>query len=588
MFAIFGALLALAAVRLVWVQVIDGPRLAEQALSQRSSTVEIEPKRGTIYDREGQTLAVSVASYDVFVDPSLFPSDDASAVATFLAPRLNLDEAELGAKIAEVQAKAGRYVRIAQGVTPDVRDAIKKATKRADGDSESTAEFKSTLRRCVGFALEYGRAYPAGEVGAQIVGFVGGENRGSAGLELQYESVLAGKAGLVIGERDTAGNEIPTGEQYVVEPTAGSDLVLTIDLDIQYKAQEELAAAVDRYKATSGSVIVMNPTNGEIYASASYPYFDANSYGDADPNAFHNRAFTDAYEPGSTFKCLSIAGALQTGAVTPSTEFTVPYTIKVGTRKVSDHEWHKTEVMSVSDIIAISSNVGTTFIAQKMGASALHEQLVKFGIGTSTGLDYPTSAKGLLAPTSSWSDVSLSNISFGQGVSVTPIQLARAIASIANGGLASTPHLLRAVPSNPSLNPKLTTTRVVNTKTADEMTAMLREVMTTGTGADIDVAGYSLAGKTGTAQKAVSGKGYVSGKYVGSFVGFLPADDPQLLVLVVLDEPKAGYYGGYVSEIAFENIATFAAAHLGIAPDVTESAEPAKQPTSQDGTHPND
>lgn len=572
----------------MWVQVIESHSLADQAESQRSSTVEIDPKRGTIFDREGETLAVSVASYDVFVDPSLFSSSEASAVATFLATKLSGDEAAYGAAIAKCQTKEGRYVRLAERVSPDVRDAVRKATRSADGDTESTAAFKKLLRRCVGFTLVYSRAYPAGEVGAQVVGFVGGEDKGTSGLELEYQSILAGKPGLVIGERDTAGNEIPTGDQYVVEPTAGADLVLSLDLDIQYKVQEELAAAVDRYRAKSGSVIVMNPASGEIYASASYPYYDPNNYGEADPNAFHNRAFTDAYEPGSTFKCLSVAAALQSGAVTPSTEFSVPYTIKVGTRKVSDHEWHATETMSVRKIVEVSSNVGTTYIANKMGASSLHEQLVKFGIGVPTGLDYPTSAKGSLDPTSAWSDVSLSNISFGQGVSVTPIQLARAVGAIANHGVATTPHLLKAVPTDPSLMAKYETKRVINTKTAAEMTDILKGVMDTGTGASIDVAGYTVAGKTGTAQKAVAGRGYVAGKYVGSFIGYLPADDPQLLVLVVLDEPTAGYYGGYVSEIAFENIATFAAAHLGIAPDATTTDVTTPAKTGEKGSHPND
>ena len=557
--AVFGG----AAARLVYLQVFDAQRLSALAEGQRVKTEQVAAQRGTIYDRSGQTLAVSVVSYDVFVDPALLESENTSAVAELLASKVGGDALVYGTKIAE----GGRYQLIARRVTSDVRDGIEDAIKKSDTDSEATADFKKQARASIGYEMHYARRYPNGTVGAQVLGYVGGEDAGASGIELNYERALRGLPGSVIAERDTAGNEIPAGEQFIEDPVAGTDLVLTIDLEIQYKAQEELASAVEQFRAKSGSVIVMNPQNGEIYASASYPFFDPNKYGEENPAAFHNRAFTDAFEPGSTFKSLTLAGALERGSVEVGTTFAVPHRLRVGTRTVSDHDWHPTENMTVSEIIEISSNTGTTKIAQKMGERKLYDTLSSFGIGQPTGLDYPTSAKGILPELKNWSDVSLSNISFGQGVSVTAVQLVRAVAAIANGGKLVTPHLLKAAPADPSLVGDYPSEQVISGEAARATTDVLTRVMTRGTGKDIDVVGYTVAGKTGTAQKAAEGsRGYAAGKYVGSFIGYLPAENPSLIVFVALDEPTNGYYGSLVAGRAFENIATFAASHLGITP----------------------
>lgn len=554
---------SLAGLRLVYLQVVAADELSSLAESQRVRTESVQAQRGTIYDRSGQTLAVSVVSYDVFVDPELLESENASEVADLLADKTGGDSAEYGAKI----ARGGRYQLLAKRITSDVRDAIEDAIASDDEDSDATAEYKEQARAAIGYEMHYARRYPNGPVGAQILGYVGGEDAGSAGLELQYNRALAGLPGAVIAERDTRGNEIPSGVQYIEDPVDGSDLVLTVDLEIQYKAQVELAQAVEKFGAKSGSVVVMNPQNGEVYASASYPFFDPNTYGTEDQNAFHNRAFTDAFEPGSTLKSLTLAGAIERGVVAPETPFTVPYSLSVGTRTVSDHDYHPTETMTASRIIEISSNTGTTLMAQKLGEDGLYDTLKSFGIGEPTGLDYPTSAKGALPQVSGWSDVSLSNISFGQGVSTTAIQLVRAVAAIANGGKLVTPHLLKESPDDPSLVEEHAAEQVISTEAARQASEVLVRVMEQGTGRDINVVGYTVAGKTGTAQKAAAGsRGYATGKYIGSFIGYLPAENPQLIVFVALDEPTNGYYGSLVAGRAFENIATFAASHLGIPP----------------------
>ena len=311
----------------------------------------------------------------------------------------------------------------------------------------------------------------------------------------------------------------------------------------------------------------MDPRTGDIYAAASYPFFNPNRYGKADPDAYRNRAITDVFEPGSTLKCVTLAGALEAGSVTPKTKYRVPYSMQVGTRTVRDSSEHGTERWSVEEIIAKSSNVGTTLIAQEMGEELLYDTLASFGIGAAPGLAFPSAVTGSLPGVSSWSDVSLANISFGQGVSTTPVQLARSIAALANGGVLTQPRLVLDVPADPDMVPEPVAERVVSSSTAQDVTDILESVMEDGTGRDISVPGYTVAGKTGTAQKALPGKGYVKGKYVSSFVGYLPAQNPELLILVVIDEPKAGYYGGVVAGKAFENIAAFATSHLGIAPD---------------------
>lgn len=561
LFYMFALLLLVAAVRITYMQTVQAAELAELAEQQRLRQIETPAARGTIYDREGEVLATSVQVYNIIADPTLItrPKQASEMLAQALGGSAETYEGLL--------KKQGtkRYSPVAKKVEAEAVDRLKAAINLLPYESKQDQAFKQGMR-ALSYRLDFRRAYPAGMVGAQTIGFCNFENKGGAGIELKYESILAGEPGVSFSERDTKGNPIPSGVQRSIEPKAGNDIVLTIDKDIQFFAEQEVAAAVKRHKGISGSFIVMNPKTGELYAAGSVPTFDPNLFNKANPEDMKNRALVDLIEPGSTLKCLTVAGALDTQTVTPATEFKVPWQIKVGTRMIKDSHVHATTTMTVSEIIEQSSNVGTTRIAQKMGKEKLYQTFEKFGLKEAPGLDFPGSLRGRITKPAQWVDVSLSNYSFGQGVSMTPIQLSRAISAIANNGIMVTPHLLKDIPSNPTLVEKFEEKQVISSETASETVGILKKVMTQGTGKTITVKDYEIAGKTGTAQKALPGVGYAGGKYIGSFVGFLPADEAELLVFVMIDEPKEGYYGGTVAGEAFSAISAYAASHLGIAP----------------------
>lgn len=570
--AFCAGLLLLAVAQIFYYQIIAGPKLAQEARDQRMRQIETPAKRGSVFDREGETLAASVQAYNIIADPTLITRPHQSA--ELIASCIGGDAAEYEKKLRRQGKK--RYSVIAKKVDAEKVDDLKKKIAAIDlGEPGDTDQSKSAYKaeknyrdglRALAYELVYKRTYPGGSVASQVVGFVNTEDVGSAGLELYYNDLLKGTNGLSFSERDSHGNRIPAGIQRTIEAKDGNDIILTIDKDIQFFAEKELKKAVKDYKGIAGSVVVMNPKNGELYAAASYPTYDANAYNKTKPENIKNRALTDLYEPGSTMKCVTVAGALDAGAVTPKTKFSVPYSMKVGTRTIKDSHGHATQSLTTSGIIEQSSNTGTTKIAQKMGKQTLYDTFDRFGFTEKPGVDFPGSSHGWLPKPATWVDVSLSNFSFGQGVSATPVQMARAIGAIANEGVLETPHLLKDVPSNPQKVEKLPSSRAISKEAARQTNEILTKVMTKGTGKGVKVKGYSVAGKTGTAQKAMPKRGYVAGKYIGSFIGYLPADDPQLVVLVVIDEPKKGYYGSTVAGGAFANIASFAGRHLDIAP----------------------
>jgi len=566
-FALFAVFLVIAFIRILIFQTVESSALKSAAQAQRLRQTETPAARGTIYDREGEILATSVQTYDIIADPTLIPRPHQSAV--LIASVIGGDVGEIEASLKKQGRK--RYSIVAKKVDASSVDELERKIDAielpdgSDSDYERELKYKEGLQS-LSYDLIYKRTYPCNETASQVVGFVNAENVGSAGMELQYDDILKGTPGVSFSEVDSKGNPIPSGTQKTIDAQPGKDIFLTIDKDIQFFSENELKKAVKDYKGIAGSVVVMNPKTGEIYAAASVPTFNANTYNKAKQASIRNRALTDTYEPGSTLKCLTLAGALEKGVVSSKTIFSVPGSIKVGTRTVRDSHPHGTQRMTTSQIIEESSNVGTTKIAKKLGKTGLYNTLESFGLTTRPGLDFPGAGHGWLPETKNWSDVSLSNFSFGQGVSLTPVQLARAVSGIANGGLMSTPHLLKDIPSDQSSVEKYSTVRVISKATADKETKILEKVMTQGTGVGAKVKGYAVAGKTGTAQKAIPGKGYVAGKYIGSFIGYLPADDPQLLVLVVIDEPRAGYYGSTVAGGAFARISSFSASHLGIAP----------------------
>ncbi|HET6351907.1 MAG TPA: penicillin-binding protein 2 [Coriobacteriia bacterium] len=554
----FGILFVLIGVRLVWIQGVKSRAYAEMAFNQRLRDIELPPRRGTIYDREGEPLAVSIEARTVFAAPNRIK--DKAAVAKALVDTIGGDEA---AYLEKLNKHTG-FEYIARKVDVDRTDALEKLN--LDG---------------IGFLDDYRRLYPSGELACQVLGFVGIDDKGLAGVESEYNEVLGGIPGVLLSERDPKGQPIPGGVHKEIPPTHGHDVVLTIDKDIQYEAQVQISKATKKWGAKRGSVVIMSPRTGEIYAMASSPGFNPNQYGKAKAAAIRNTPISDAYEPGSTLKTLTASAVIEQGLYTPASVFHLPPTIRVGDRTIHESHPRGTVNWTLTEILTNSSNVGTVKLGQKLGKDGLYEGLAAFGLTEKTGVDFPGEAKGWLPEPANWSSSSIGNIPFGQGVSVTSLQLARAVAAVANDGELTTPHFLLDVPQDKSAVPTWPKRRAVTKGTAAQVNGMLQHVVTEGTGKEAAVDGYTVAGKTGTAQKAVPRLGYAGGKFVGSFIGFLPAEDPQVLVCVVLDEPSNAIYGGTIAAPTFSKLAAFSVSHLKVPPSSVEADSQGKTTETQ-------
>jgi cell division protein FtsI (penicillin-binding protein 3) len=541
--------------QLVRIQVIDGPQYRAAAAEQRTREITLSPERGFILDREGEVLAETVPARTVYAVPTAIADKDAAAGA--IAGALGGNEADYLERV----SRSGTYTYVARKADP-----------------ARVAELESLEIAGLGFHDDSRRVYPSNELACQVLGFVGIDDQGLSGLELFYDDLLAGEAGRLIGERDRQGRPIPGGVAFEEEAVDGKDIVLTIDKDIQYQAQVALAEAVDQWGAVAGSVVVMDPTNGEILAMASVPQYNPNRFGQGDSAAYRNRPIVDTYEPGSTIKSLTAAAVIDAGLFTPDSMFELPPSIKVGGRTIGEAHPRPTAHWSLTEIVTKSSNVGSVKLGLALGEQMLYDYFARFGLTEKTGVDYPGEVRGALPPVEAWSASSVATIPFGQGISVTPLQLARALSAIANGGELVTPHFLKDVPDAPELSLAWPKERAISEDTARQMRRVLAGVVADGTGSAAAVAGYSVAGKTGTAQKARTDgvAGYARGKYVASFSGFLPADDPRVLIIVSIDEPSGSIYGGTVAAPVFGRIAAFSVAHLKIPPGqpVAEAPHP--------------
>jgi cell division protein FtsI/penicillin-binding protein 2 len=412
-----------------------------------------------------------------------------------------------------------------------------------------------------GFYPEERRTYPEGSVGAQVLGFAGLDDQGLAGLELELDRSLGGRPGSERIVKDPFGRVIDVTAERA--PHEGRDAYVTLDHTIQYAAEQVLRQTVSQWQAKDATAIVLDPRTGALLAMAVAPGYDANKFALVPPAMQRNRAVTDTYEPGSTFKLITVAGALSEGLVTPGTTFTLPYSIHVADRVVHDAEPRPTEQMSVAQILARSSNVGAITLAEKLGTTRLLSWIGRFGFGKTTGIDFPGESAGILP--GYWSGSSIGNVPIGQGIAVTPIQMAAAYAAIANGGVWVRPHLVDRVAGHPRVRPLRR--RIVSPAVAAQLTTMLKDVVSSGTGTSAQIPGYQVAGKTGTAQKPDPHGGYSTGRYVASFVGFVPASKPRLVVLVMVDEPHKVIWGGSVAAPAFQQIARFCLQYLEIPPD---------------------
>lgn len=562
MLVVMLAALAAVAVRVVWIQVVRAPVYAALAGEQRLRDIALSPRRGAIYDREGQPLAISSEARTVYANPHFV--QDATATASTLASVLGGDAATYAAKL----RKDAGFVYLARKI-----------------DMDRARELESMELAGVGFLEDSRRTYPSGALACQVLGFVGVDDEGLSGIESHYDGLLAGERGRLLAERDPAGRLIPGGVQVAEDPVDGHDIVLTIDKDIQHLAEVELAAAVGKWQAKSGSVVVMDARTGEVYAMASAPSFDPNAFSKADPRAFRNRPVTDVYEPGSTIKTFTAAAVIQEGIYTTESKLGLPPTIKVGGRTIKEAHPRGAVTWSVAEIVTNSSNVGSVMLGQALGKERIYDYFDRFGLTSRTGIDFPGEACGFLPPPKQWSASSIGNIPFGQGVSVTPLQLTRALGAVANAGELVTPHLLLDVPDEPGKVPTWPRADAVEASACAVMNTVLKAVITDGTGKNAAVAGYSVAGKTGTAQKPrTDGRGYKGGGYVASFSGYLPADDPRLVIVVTVDDPRGAIYGGVVAAPVFSRVAAFSAAHLKVPPVSAAATPTAGAPTT--GTTP--
>lgn len=534
--------LGLSMVRAVWLQTVRAQGLSDLAASQHRQTVEVPAGRGAILDRMGVKLAISEEATTVYANPKQVANPRVAAVAA--SETLGVDANALYPLLVD---RSKGFVYVQRKADPDRAEALKK---------RGIAGF--------GFLAEEQRVYPQGTVAAQALGYAGTDNRGLAGLELELERYLGGKAGSETFVRDPFGRVLNVVRSVPERP--GRDVILTLDHTIQANAESVLRSTVSQWGAKSGTAVVLDPRTGGIVAMAVAPGFDANRYADT-PSARHrNIAVTDTYEPGSTFKLVTVSAALAENLVTESTAFTLPYGIQVADRFIRDAEPRGTETMTVSQILARSSNVGAITLAQKLGSERLARWIDRFGFGKPVGVDYPGESAGIVLPVDEWSGSTIGNVPIGQGIAVTPVQMAAAFAAVANDGTWLTPHLVDRVVGGPKA--KVRSRQVVSPLVARKVRTMLTGVVSDGTGALASVPGYTVAGKTGTAAKPdpVSG-GYSTSNYVASFVGMVPASKPRLVILVSVDEPRGAIWGGVVAAPVFREIADFALQYLEVAPD---------------------
>jgi cell division protein FtsI (penicillin-binding protein 3) len=520
------------AARVADVQTRNNAYFSALGRSQRVHTVDLAAERGSMFDRNGHDLALSLDRQTVWADPRVIRHP--AEYAAKLAPVVAVDELSLRERLSQSQRA---FVYIARKVEPDVASAVRKLALPG-----------------IGLAPESKRYYPAGDLAAPVLGFVGLDNDGLGGLESAMEGTLAGKPGKVTVERDPTGNELPGTERTLESAHRGVDLVLTVDQSIQYEAERALVDQVNAIDAKGGMAIVIDVRTGDILAMATVDGETAEGPAHPAPASQRNRPVTDVFEPGSTNKVVTIASAIEAGIITPETEFAVPQSITVDGQRFEDVAIHA-PVLKVADIVRESSNVGTILIARELGSTRFDAALRNFGFGQLTGLEFPGEAPGILLPLEHYNDTSMASMPVGNGLAVTALQMLDVYATLANGGVSRQPRLVAATIAADGTRldlPTGTTRTVVSPETAKVMRQMLANVVVAGTGKKAAVPGYTVGGKTGTARKPPYDKPPY--RYVASFVGFAPVENPRLATIVVLDEPAKQFFGGEVAAPVFSRI----------------------------------
>ncbi len=535
LFALFLALLAVAGLRATWLGTVKAGALSERAVSQQIEDLTVDARRGTIEDRNGIELAVSEDSVTVFAHPFLI--DDPARVAGRIAPLIGQAESDLLEKLSD---RKSSFVYL-----------------RRKMDASLGQKIEDLGIEGIGTVVEPKRTYPQGYLASQVLGMVGTDNVGLSGLEYSREEELHGQDGKRRLVKDALGEPVSMVEVERSRP--GEDLQLTIDARIQERTEAVLAEVGQTYTPKGATAVVMDPRSGEILALANWPRVDANNVDGAPALARQNRAIQANFEPGSTFKAITVSGAIEEGLVEPSTQLSVPPFIQVADRTVGEAHDGGGGTFSVADILARSSNVGSVMVGLKLGARPFDKWVRRFGFGQPTGVDLPGEEGGIVLRPENYSGSSMGNMPIGQGIAVTPMQMAAAYTAIANHGVMRRPYVIagNAPPAR----------RVLSKRTAAEVSKMLEGVLAAGgTAEEASVEGYTLAGKTGTAEKAIKG-GYSKTDFIPSFIGYAPAKNPRLLVAVMVDTPRGDYYGGTVAAPAFERIMEFALPYLKIPPE---------------------
>ncbi|MGE5559520.1 MAG: stage V sporulation protein D [Chloroflexota bacterium] len=538
--------------RLAWLQFVRGEELRERALNLRMRDVPVEAKRGVIFDRRGRELAVSVNVDSVFAIPAQIKQPEATAEK--LAAALGMEYQTVYDRVIKKEA----FVWIKRKITPDQSKAVKQLALRG-----------------INLTQESQRFYPKGNLASHVLGIAGIDSQGLEGLEVTYDKVLRGTPGKFVMEYDGLGREIPDAVHEYVPPQDGNNITTTIDEVIQYIIERNLDEALLKTKAKAGTIIVEDPTTGEILGMANRPDYDPNHFADFPAANRRNFAVADTYPPGSTFKPITAAAALEEGVTSANDRFFCPGFIKVGGRTIHCWKSQGHGSQTFAEAVENSCNVAFVQLALRLGTEKFYKYLDAFGIGDKTGIDLPGEATGLIPGQSRSTQVDLACMGFGQTLTVTPLELVSAISAIANDGLMMKPHLVREIrrPDGTlveAIEPE-PIKQVVSKQTAEDLAQIMEKVVGEGTGQRAIVEGYDLAGKTGTAEKVIDGK-IADGKYIASFAGFGPVENPRVAILIILDEPQGQYFGGVIAAPVFSDVVRDIFTYLEIAPKVDPQA----------------
>ncbi len=536
--------------RLFHIQILQNKKLSEEAKKIQKMKILSTTERGRIYDRNYRELAINIKTYTLYIRPKNVE-----------------DPKNVSEQLGRILLKTPKYI------LEQIQSREKLFTLSRKLSSDMFNNIAALDLKGIQLCPESARFYPKGTLGSHVIGFVSRDNKGLEGIERFFEHELGGKTGSYITSKDARGREVIPFRSHISSLSDGANIVLTIDEIIQHILERELNKLVEKFSPKSVTGIVMNPNTGEILALANRPTYNPNNAGSFTHDCRRNRAATDAYEPGSTFKVITAAAALNNKVFEPEDViFAENGSYRFMRHTIHDHDPYGK--ITFAQALEVSSNVAFAKIGIKTGAEELYKYIRSFGFGARTGIKLPGEAKGLLRSLSRWSKLSVGVIPFGQEISVTPIQLITAISAVANGGNLMAPMIVSSIEDKEGkikkeFKPKKVR-RVVSPQTSEILTGILTGVVKTGTGINAQIEGYTIAGKTGTAQKYIQGKGYSNKKYVASFIGFLPVPNPQIAILIMVNEPHGAYYGSIVAAPAFKNVAQDVLRYLNVFPDQGE------------------